>query len=94
MNQIERIECMERMLDEVDAATRMLEHAWEAYCAKKPALKALEAYYTGPQWRQDYEDDCAGKLPAKLKRGVLSEDAVYNLLDRCKALESAVKMQD
>jgi hypothetical protein len=29
---------------------------------------------------KDYEDDEAGKLPEDLKRGVLSEDAVYNLL--------------
>ena len=29
---------------------------------------------------QDYEDDEAGKLPKDLKRGVLSEDAVYDLI--------------
>ena len=45
------------------------------------ALRELEAYYTGPLWRADYEDDCAGKLPPDVKRGVLSEDAVYTLLE-------------
>ena len=29
---------------------------------------------------QDFEDDEAGKIPRDLKRGVLSEDAVYDLL--------------
>ena len=29
---------------------------------------------------QDYDDDCAGKLPPDLKRDALSEDAVYDLL--------------
>ncbi len=29
---------------------------------------------------QDYEADCAGNLPQDLKRGVLSQDAVYDLL--------------
>ena len=28
----------------------------------------------------DYEADEAGKLPAELKRGVLSEDTVYDLI--------------
>ena len=29
---------------------------------------------------KDYEDDEAGKLPSDLKRGVLSEDLVYDLI--------------
>lgn len=29
---------------------------------------------------RDFEDDSAGKLPRDLRRGVLSEDAVYDLL--------------
>ena len=29
---------------------------------------------------KDFEDDEAGKLPQDLKRGVLSEDAVYDLI--------------
>ena len=36
---------------------------------------------------RDYEADEAGKLPADLKRGVLSEDAVYDLLSDYDALE-------
>ncbi|MBQ3516767.1 MAG: DUF4298 domain-containing protein, partial [Lachnospiraceae bacterium] len=41
-----------------------------------------EAYYGSDIWRKDYEDDESGKLPADLKRGVLSEDAVYHLLTK------------
>ncbi len=40
----------------------------------------LEQYYTGGQWQKDFADDEAGKLPEELKRGVLSEDAVYDLI--------------
>lgn len=40
----------------------------------------LEAYYTGGRWLRDYELDEKGLLPEGLKRGVLSEDGVYNLL--------------
>ena len=44
------------------------------------ALSTLEAYYTSPAWRTDFEADEAGLLPPDLKRGVLSEDGIYNLL--------------
>ena len=29
---------------------------------------------------KDYEDDEKGKLPKNLKRGILSEDAIYDLI--------------
>ena len=31
--------------------------------------------------RKDYEADEEGKLPADLKRGILSEDALFDLLE-------------
>ena len=37
-------------------------------------------YYESGLWRTDFEADEAGELPADLKRGVLSEDAVYDLI--------------
>ena len=37
-------------------------------------------------WRKDYEADEAGTLPAGLKRGVLSQDALYDLLCEDRAL--------
>ena len=43
-------------------------------------IQALSEYYEGSLWREDFEADEAGLLPPDLKRGVLSEDAVYNLL--------------
>ena len=35
----------------------------------------------------DYELDESGLLPKELKRGVLSEDAVYDLLEEAEELE-------
>ena len=32
------------------------------------------------QWIKDFENDERGELPLDLKRGVLSEDGLYNLL--------------
>ena len=40
----------------------------------------LENYYGSSKWIDDFEADEAGKLPADLKKGVLSEDAVYDLI--------------
>ena len=40
----------------------------------------LENYYGSSKWMDDFEADEAGKIPADLKKGVLSEDAVYDLL--------------
>ena len=80
MNQLERIQHMEQILDEASEALQQLMDAFERYQALKSRIAELEAYYTSTLWRRDYEDDCAGRLPKNLKRGVLSEDAVYDLL--------------
>ena len=48
----------------------------------KEEMQILLQYYEGGQWLRDYELDEAGLLPHTLKRGVLSEDAVYNFLTR------------
>ena len=80
MKQIERIEKMEQYLNESEQAVRALSKALERYEKVQPSLKKLTDYYGSTLWMKDYEDDEAGKLPEGLKRGVLSEDAVYDLL--------------
>ena len=47
----------------------------------KGKLQLLEEYYTSGEWQADYEADEAGLFPVDLKRGVLSQDEVYNLLE-------------
>ena len=44
------------------------------------ARENVQEYYDSELWLQDFEADEAGKLPKDLKRGVLSEDAVYDLI--------------
>ena len=48
----------------------------------KSKYRLLEEYYTAGDWRKNYEADEAGLLLPDLKRGVLSQDGVYNLLER------------
>ena len=47
----------------------------------KYLISELQAYYESVKWRKDFESDEAGLLPKNLKRGVLSEDGIYNLLE-------------
>lgn len=75
--QIKRITEYENMLDE---ATELLAAGMKSERLTE-LVQALEAYYTGGQWKRDFADDEEGKLPRDLKRGVLSEDGIYDLLE-------------
>ena len=91
MEQIERITYMEQILDEATEAVSSLSEALEKYAAIQDKLQELAAYYSSEQWRKDFDDDSAGKIPSDLKRGVLSEDAVYNLLADITDLKEQLK---
>ena len=43
-------------------------------------VAALDGYMASGLWKEDFERDEAGHFPSGLKRGVLSEDALYDLL--------------
>jgi len=79
--QIERIRKMEKILDEATANLVALNREVERYKELQEKICELEAYYTEGLWKKDFEDDEAGKLPRDLKRGVLSEDGIYDFLD-------------
>ena len=81
MTQTERISHMENCLNDSRKAIDSLANALEMYRAVQGKITELSSYYDSEQWRRDFEDDEAGRLPADLKRGVLSEDAVYDLLN-------------
>ena len=78
-----RISQMEELFDKASAA---LTADQTQDLAIREVISKLEGYYTGPLWKADFALDEAGKLPDDLKRGVLSEDGIYNLLDRYKEL--------
>ena len=80
MTQIERITYYETILNEAEDALELLGDALETYRALQGRIRELDDYYGSDEWRQDLEDDEAGKLPADLPRGVLSEDGIWDLL--------------
>ena len=75
---VRRVRYMERLLDEVLAAQKDIERTWPWYRMRQIAI--LDDYYENGLWRLDYESDEKGLLPAGLKRGVLSQDTLYDLL--------------
>ncbi len=77
---IERISMMEDRYDEVIRVLAALEEAVDEYKNYKSELDALKDYMDSGQWKEDFEADEAGLIPADVKRGVLSEDGLYNLL--------------
>ena len=76
---VERVRSMEAAMD-------ALQSAWDrkgADALADPAagecLRLLTEYVDSGQWLADYRLDEAGGLPHDLKRGVLSEDGLYDL---------------
>ena len=89
--QITRIRKMERRLNRSMVAVKRLSNALDKWDAIQDDIAALDEYYGSGEWRQDFEDDEAGKLPQDLKRGVLSEDGIWNLLADCKELKKRMR---
>ena len=54
-------------------------------------LKELLDYYEGGQWLLDYQADERGELPPELKRGVLSQDGVWETNIFGKSVEQIVE---
>ena len=79
-SQLARIYRMEGILSKSGKAVRDLQEALDRYVSLEEEIRELELYYAGRQWQKDFADDETGKLPRDLKRGVLSEDAVYDFL--------------
>ena len=89
--QIERIRQMERCLDRSAQAVMHLSAALDEYAEAQEALRQLSDYYGSDTWKQDFAADSAGLLPQDLKRGVLSEDAVWNLLEDNRELQERMQ---
>ena len=91
MKQIERIERLERNLERATNALRVLNDALDEYEAVQEALHELNSYYGSDSWKQDFSDDEQGRLPKNLKRGILSEDAIWNLLENYRTLKERLE---
>ena len=75
-----RIIKMERYFDEMLAENLRTRGLYSASKTLQDKLNELKSYYQNGLWLEDYESDERGELPRGLKRGVLSQDALYNFL--------------
>jgi len=77
---IARVKQMEQYMDEVLAILEKCPVSIKDDESIKMKIAELENYQESGKWLLDYEYDERGELPSDLKRGVLSEDMLYNLL--------------
>ncbi len=82
---------MEGILDRAIQKMDALENKIREYEEFQEEIRILEEYYTSQQWKDDYAMDEKGELPDKLKRGILSEDGIYNALERNKELLGRIR---
>lgn len=87
---VKRIEKMEKSFDKAQNAGVKLKKALEAYSKALTDIKAISDYY-GNEWKRDYAADENGELPPELKRGVLSEDGLWNFFDDSRELAEELK---
>lgn len=84
---IARIQQMEQYMNEVSDALKNCPGSIKKdaeFCRK---VEFLKEYMDSGQWLADYEADERGELPTDLKRGVLSQDGLYNLLSEIQEIE-------
>ncbi len=73
---IVRVQEMEQRFDRLSNAQK----SGTRYEGLKADYEALDWYMRSGQWKKDFEMDEKGRLPKDLKRGVLSEDGLYEVL--------------
>lgn len=76
---VERIRHMEELFDELSECKEVSFADGGALLDKN--IQVLSDYLLDGRWLNDFELDEQGLLPSDLKRGVLSQDGLYNLLN-------------
>ena len=78
----DRATALLKEIENIEAKAKKTRTAGKLRQELQTAIAGLEAYYESPLWKADFAADEDGKFPAGMKRGVLSEDGVYDLLER------------
>ena len=88
---ISRITLMEELFDKASEVLEKAKEDPDSFLAFQSEISKLEEYYSGRRWKADFKLDEEGKLPSDLKRGVLSEDGLYDLLEKNRELLEEMK---
>ena len=82
---IDRIKKNEERLDNINTCIKNVENALAEFKKKKESINMLNKYYGSNNWFKDKEAYEKNEIP-KIKAGVLSEDAVWNMNEEINAL--------
>lgn len=88
---LSRIMTMEATFDSVSETVRQVREVLDRHENLLEDITRLKEYYASDQWVEDFDADQAGQLPSDLKRGVLSEDGLYDLLSQTDILEELLR---
>ncbi len=96
MEHIKKIELMEEYLNTATTTLAEMEQSLEKYVESHQQIALLSEYYGSEEWFEACAIDEKGGFPQDLRRGVLTQDLVYNLLIdnhqlAIKMLEAATK---
>ena len=97
MNDYSHITEMENILNEYDDKINKMQELLDFFNNNMENYNKLIEYYYSEKRNQDLIDDEKNLIPQDLKRGVLSEDGIYNMLTShdslaIEMLETATKM--
>lgn len=77
---IKKITKMEKILNEQNDLLNKIEKLLDEFESKQDDFSELIKYYSSREWMQDHDLMIEGKIPQNVRCGVLTEDAVYNML--------------
>lgn len=75
LHHIQEMECIFNQAQALLNESEILQQRWQALL---PQIVALENYYFGEQWREDYDASEQGEIPHDMPCGILSEDGIFN----------------
>jgi hypothetical protein len=88
---VARVRAMEQAYDRACELNAALTQALDSLEQNAAVMQELADYMDSGQWKKDFEADESGCLPEDLKRGVLSEDGLYNVLSEYEALKERMR---
>lgn len=86
-NAISRITKMEKIFDDLKFSFEKSKEEFYKNKNLQKKLKSLTNYYENGKWLKDYQLDEENLLPKNLKRGILSQDGIYNFLSEVESRE-------
>ena len=84
---ISRITKMEKFFDDLKFSFEKSKEEFYKNKNLRRKLKVLTNYYENGKWLKDYQLDEENLLPKNLKRGILSQDGIYNFLSEVESRE-------